>query len=54
MLFPTYKEKLLDKEMDKSERSDFISRVSSTVDDDVFNLLADFFLSEETKEDYLG
>ena len=47
-------DKLLNKEMEKDERSDFISRVSSSVDDDVFNILADFFLSEETKEDFLG
>ena len=46
--------KLLNKDMDKQERSDFISRVSASVDDETFNILADFFLSEETKEDYLG
>ena len=47
-------DKLLNKDMSKEEKSDFISRVSNTVDDETFNILADFFLSEETKEDYLG
>lgn len=47
-------EKMLNEDMTKAERSDFISRVSNSVDEETFNILADFFLNEETKDDYLG
>ncbi len=49
--------KILDKDMSKSEKSEFITRVMNAFKTDkekeAFNILADFFLSESTKEEYL-
>lgn len=42
------------KSWDESLQSDFYTRLRNGVDDETFNILTDYFLDEEDKEEYLG
>ncbi len=42
------------KSWDKAVQSDFYTRLRNGVDDETFNILTDYFLDEEDKEEYLG
>ena len=42
------------KSWDEAVQSDFYTRLRNGVDDETFNILTDYFLDEEDKEEYLG